>query len=146
MTRKAPVLRIALLAVLAVLVLVPSALAAKGRGGGGTTTGGTGTIDLVVLNSTDGLPHFGGKVTFNVSTSATTQPWVDLKCYQNGVLVAEQANGIFPGSLGEIFTLGPSVAWQSGAADCTAYLQNWDSYSKRGVISTLGSTSFHVYA
>ena len=62
--------------VLAVGVLVVSAISgaalAKGPGGGkghGSTTGGTGTISLVLLDSTDGMAHFGQHVTFTVSTS-----------------------------------------------------------------------------
>ena len=141
MTTRTP-LRIALFtALVAILVLVPSALA-KGKPGGGT---GGGTLSLVMMNSTDGLPHFGQKVTFTVSTSSTTKPWVVAKCYQNGTLVYEQANGIFATSLNQTFTLGPTPAWSGGAAACTAYLQNWDGYSK-GKIVTLASMNFSVYA
>ncbi len=140
-------LRIALFATLvAVLALVPSALAGKGRpGGGGGTTSGSGTIALTTLDSTDGLAHFGQKVTFAVSATTTTQPWVGLKCSQNGTLVYKQANGIFANSLDQIFTLGPTPAWTGGAADCTALLQDWSGYSK-GKIATLASLSFRVYA
>lgn len=145
--------RIALAAALGALVLtlVPVALAAKpsgaggGKPGGGGTTGG-GTLSLVLLNSTDGLPHFGQKVTFNVSTTATTKPWVTLKCSQNGALVYKQSNGIFATSLGQVFTLGPTPSWQGGEADCTATLENWDSYSKNGKITALASIGFRVYA
>jgi hypothetical protein len=122
----------------------------KGGGGatsgsGGTTSSGGGTISLVLLNSTDGLPHFLQDVTFNVSTTATTQPWVTLRCYIGGTLVDKDSNGMFPGSLDEIFTLGGTPLWQSGAADCTATLENWDNYSKNGSITALASMSFHVY-
>ena len=117
-----------------------------GTGGGGTTSGGGGgTISLVLLNSTDGLPHFLQDVTFNVSTTATTQPWVTLRCYVGGTLVDKDSNAMFPGSLDEIFTLGGTPAWQSGAGDCTATLENWDNYSKNGSITALASMSFHVY-
>jgi hypothetical protein len=116
---------------------------AGGSGGGGTTSGGGGgTISLVLLNSTDGLAHFGQKVTFNVSTTSTQYPWVTLKCSQGGALVYQQSNGIFPTSLGQIFTLA-SGAWVGGAADCTATLENWDGYPKS--IVALASMSFHVY-
>lgn len=141
--------RIALTAALVLaLTLVPAAFAGKGgkpagNNGGGVTGGGT--ISLVLLNSTDGLPHFGQKVTFAVSTTVTSQPWVVAKCYQSGVLVYSQANGIFPTSLGQIFTLGPTPAWSGGAADCTAYLQDWTRYSK-GKVVTLASMNFQVYA
>jgi len=127
------------------LVLVPTALAGKGRpGGGGTTSGGT--IKLVPLSSTDGVVHAMQKVTFDVHTTATQYPWVTVDCYAaNGTWVYHASNGIFPTSLQQVFTLG-SNTWMSGEADCTAWLQNWDSYSKRGTITNLASTSFHVYA
>jgi hypothetical protein len=118
-------------------------LAKGGRNAGGTTGGG-GTISLVLLNSTDGLPHFGQQVTFNVSTTATTQPWVTLRCYIGGTLVDKDSNAMFAGSLDEIFTLGGTPLWQSGAADCTATLENWDNYAKNGSITALASMSFHV--
>jgi hypothetical protein len=141
--------RIALAAasVVLALALVPAALAGKpGGGGGGSTGGGSGgTISLVLLSSTDGLAHFGQQVTFNVSTTATQHPEVTLDCYVGGALVYQMTNAMFAGSLNEIFTLGPTPSWSGGAADCTAWLQNWDGYSKHGSISNLASTSFHVY-
>ncbi len=134
-------LRIALFATLvAVLALVPSALAGKGRPGGGNggTTGGSGTISLTLLNSTDGLAHYGQKVTFAVSATTTTQPWVDLKCSQNGVVV-EQANGNFANSL----TARSSARPPHGLAVPRMHglPQDW---SPQG--STLASMSFRVYA
>jgi hypothetical protein len=131
-----------LVALVLALGLVPAALAAKSGGGGhhgsGGTTG-TSSISLVLLNSSDGLAHYDQSVTFNISTTATTQPWVNLKCFQNGALVAEGWNGFFEGSLsGRNYTLA-SPSWTGGAADCTAYLTTpqW---------AVLASTSFHVYA
>ena len=139
--------RAAVLAVVAALCLAiaPAALAAKGSGGGKPAPAPNGTISLVLLTSTDGLPHVGQKVTFDVSTTATNQPWVTLSCYRNGALVYKTSNGIFATSLNDVFTLA-SNSWTSGAADCTAWLQNWDGYSKRGTIQNLASTSFHVEA
>ena len=153
MIRKpAVVLLVLSLAVLA-LALVPAAgLAAKGGGagkpgggGGGKPGGGggeTGTIGIVLLNSTDGVPHYGQQVTFAVSTTATSYPYVTLKCTQNGGLVYEATKGIFPTSLGQVFTLGPTGNWQGGDADCTASLEKRNS---RGA-TTLASMTFHVYA
>jgi len=114
-------------------------------GGGGTTTTGGGTINLVLLDSTDGLPHFGQHVTFNVSTPSTTKPWVTLRCYVGGTLVDKDSNAMFEGSLDQIFTLGGTPLWQSGGADCTATLENWDAYTKNGSITAITSTSFYVY-
>ena len=125
------------------LALAPAAQAAKGGGGGSGGTTSTSSISLVVLNSPDGLPHQGGEVTFDVSTTATTQPYVNLMCYQNGVLVAEGWEGYFAGALNSSYNFVlASGAWQSGDADCTAWL---DMHTKRGW-QHLASTSFHVYA
>jgi hypothetical protein len=154
MSSKSPAARIVFVvgSLVLALALVPAALAGKGgnggggSGGGGTTTGGSGgSISLVLLSSADGLAHFGHQVTFNVSTSSTAYPWVTLDCYVGGALVLQTSNGIFATSLNQTFTLGPTPLWSGGAADCTAWLQNWDSYSKRGSITNLASMSFHVY-
>jgi hypothetical protein len=138
---------------LAVAALVVSAISgaalAKGPGGGKGHggTSGTGTIALVLLDSTDGVAHFGQHVTFTVSTTATQYPWVDLQCFQNGGLVYREDNGIFPTTLGDVFTLGPTQLWQGGAADyCTATLQDWDSYSKNGNITNITSITVQVAA
>src|SRR5262245_7451944 len=115
-----------------------------GATGGGTTTGGgSGTISLVLLNPTDGVAHFRQNVTFTVSTTATSKPWVTVRCYQGGALVDKDSNAMFAGSLDTTFTLGPTGAWLGGDADCTATLENWDGYPKS--IVGITSTSFHVY-
>jgi len=116
-------------------------LAAKGGNGGGhgggKPTAGTGTISLVPVDSADGLAHHGQSVSFTVWTNATAEPWVNLKCWQDGTLVAEGWNGYFERSItGVAFGLY-SPAWTSGAADCTAYLTTPQK-------SVLGWTSFHV--
>jgi hypothetical protein len=150
-TRKAPSLRIALIvAIVLVLALVPAALAGKGGSagqGGGRPGGGGGTgsnsISLVLLNSTDGQPHFGQQVTFKVSATFS-QPWVNLLCYQNGTWVSGEWGGFFAGSAyDQTFTLGPSNSWTGGAAECTANLVEW---TAKGSLITRATTSFHVYA
>ena len=161
MRKPTAILFVLSLAVLA-LALVPAAgLAAKGgnpergggggggNGGGGKPGGGEGggTIDeLVLLNSADAVANYNEQVTFRVSTSATSYPYVTLRCTQGGSLVYQASRGIFPTSLGQNFTLGPTPLWQGGEADCTATLEDWDSYSKNGSITPLASMSFHVYA
>lgn len=136
-----------MLAIAAVLTtaVTSSALAARGGKGGGHHRG-TGTIDIVLLDSTDGLAHFGQHVTFNVWTDATAYPWVEVRCFQNGDRVYRQANGIFPTSLNEVFTLGPTPSWSGGDANCTAALQDWDSYSKNGTKVTITTMDFQAYA
>ena len=121
------------------LATAPAALAGKG---GPKPPPGTSSISLVLLNSSDGLAHYGQTVTFNVSTTQTSEPWVNLKCYQDGALVAQGYNGYFDRSItGRNFGLY-SPAWTGGAADCTADLlmrvnDRW---------KQLASTSFHVDA
>jgi hypothetical protein len=129
-----------LVALLVVGLMAGTAFAGKG-GGGKPGGGGSGTIAMVPMDGATEA-HFGARVTFSVSTTATPYPYVHLKCWQGGSLVAEGRQGFFATALGnEWFTLGPTPAWQSGAADCTAYLEK---YSSKGW-NVLGSTSFHVY-
>jgi len=122
--------------------LVLGDVAVAGRPGGDSSSS---SISLVVLNggevaSLDVGPRYGDQVTFNVATTATTTPYVNLKCYQNGVLVAEGWEGFFDGALGDrIFTLW-SPQWTGGEAECTAWLAM---YSKSRW-KMLASTSFHV--
>lgn len=135
----------ALVATLMVGLVAGTAFAAKGGGhggkpGGGAGTGG-GTISLVLMNGAT-QPNYGNQVTFNISTTATPYPYVHLMCYQGGSLVSQGWQGFFPTALGnQWFYLGPSLAWQGGAADCTA---NLEKSTSRGGWSVLGSTSFHV--
>jgi hypothetical protein len=95
-----------------------------------------------MLNSTDGLPHYGQQVTFNVTSSAT-QPFVSLNCYQGGVRVASGSAGFYAGyPWSRDFTLS-SAAWVGGAADCTAALYTTRDGTR---INTLATMNFHVYA
>ena len=127
---------------LALSVLSGDAALAGRPGGGGSSSS---SISLVVLNAGEPASlevgaRFGDQVTFNVSTTATATPYVNLKCYQNGVLVAEGWEGFFDGALGdEIFTLW-SPMWTGGSADCTAALAM---YGKRRW-TILASVAFHV--
>ncbi len=102
------------------------------------------SIDLVLLGSSAGLPHYGQQVTFSVSTSATDRPYVLLNCYQNGVWLYAAQAGFYPAyPFSRVFTLA-STAWTGGAADCTATLGVNNSDGTR--FTKLASTSFHVYA
>lgn len=148
----AAVLEATLITALTFGLVAATAFAAKGgnggggrggHGGGGNTTGGSGTISLAfpLVRDTNGngTPNWGDAVRFNVSTTSTTQPYVNLYCYQNGTFVAGGSEGYFAGALddGNFGLYAPS--WMSGAADCTAKLVNPSG-------SVLGSTSFHVDA
>jgi hypothetical protein len=120
---------------------VLAGMAEAGKGGGHGATTGSGTLSPVLLDSTDGLAHFGQHVTYTLATTLT-YPYVNEKCYVNGVLVSDDWRGFFPGSLSsQTFTVGGSQLWQSGAADCTAYLV----FQTQKGWSAVSSTSFHVY-
>ena len=123
-------------------------MAARGSGGGGKPGSGEGgggslTHTMVVDGNGDGFPSFGDTVTFVVETSATAYPYVTLKCYKDGTLVSQESNAMFATSLSQDFTLGPTMLWTSGAADCTATLESWGS-SRRRTVTVLASTSFAV--
>jgi len=144
-TRKSAASFVVLVLAVLALALVPTAVAGKG-GNGGKPGGGSSSISLAPLvydANGNGVPNHGDTVTFNVSTTATNQPYVNLLCYQNGVLGYNSWRGYFAGSLDTNwnFVLG-SGGWTSGAADCTAWL---GMYTKQG-FQRLASTSFHVDA
>jgi hypothetical protein len=132
------------------LVLVPAAFAGKPGGGGGGgghhTSGTTYTGSLtgpVLLNSTDGLPHWGQQITFDVSSNAPYY-FVELDCYQSTTLVYASSVGFYPGwPWSRTYTLQSSV-WTGGAATCNARL--YSSLSDGSNQKTLATMSFNVYA
>lgn len=144
------VLAVAALAVAALTVAGSSGPALAAKGGGGGKGGGkpprstdTGTFSLVLLNSTDGVPHWGQRVTFDVSSTAT-YTFVGLDCYQGGAVVYRQAVGFYSGwAWSQDFVL-KSAAWTGGAADCSARL--YSSYSDGSNEQTLATMSFAVAA
>jgi hypothetical protein len=134
-------------------VLAPSTLngavarfAAEGHGGSNKPGGWNATSSFTPVMHTDingnGLPNWGDTVTFNVSTTATTEPHVDLTCSQDGVVVYGATTGYFASYLWpwtQFMTLS-SRAWPNGAADCTATLYYF-SGSKNTIIATLKLTA-----
>lgn len=122
-----------------------AALSAKGGGKGKPGGGGSGTSSLTLVMYTDangnGLPNWGETVTFNVSTTATTEPTVELLCYQNGVAVYGATSGFYDGypwPWTKYMTLS-STAWQGGAAQCTATL--FPLGDRRSVLASLQFTA-----
>ena len=86
-------------------------------------------------------PRYGDVVTFDVSTTQTSNPFVNVRCSQDGNLVFD-AWSSYAGGLGdETFGLA-SAAWRDGSANCTANLDKW----ANGKWRVLASTSFHVDA
>src|SRR6266852_5386471 len=96
------------------LNLIPVASHNAGHGG----TGSTSSLTLVLLNSTDGLPHYGQAVTFNVSTTATSYPTVSLSCSQAGVTVRSWNAGCFPSYMWTKDVTLSTSSWTSGSASC----------------------------
>jgi hypothetical protein len=109
----------------------------------GTSTGCALEIGLTTSVQTC-LLHWGDTVTFNVSTTATSQPSVITDCYQNGALVYRHY-GFFYGdpSPSQNFVL-QSAAWTSGAADCSATLYYIDPFY--GTELDLATLPLHVDA
>ena len=126
-------------------VAIWQSLAAPHNGG----KGGGGTIALNLPpftdKNSDGQANFDDIVNFSISTTATSQPYVNMQCFQNGVKVSEGWRAYYEGSLdwpNGIFGLNGGQ-WASGAADCTAYLKYYTGKGKNPWV-TLTSTNFHV--
>jgi hypothetical protein len=102
------------------------------------------TLGIGLTSSLPCLLHWGDTVTFNVSTTATSQPSVITDCLQNGALVYRHF-GFFYGdpSPSQNFVL-QSPAWTGGAADCTATLYYIDPFY--GTELDLATLPFHVDA
>ena len=104
----------------------------------------TSSLTLVLLSSTDGQAHYGQQITFKVSTSATTEPHVNLSCTQNGAVVYQTVTGYYAGypwPWTQTMTLS-SPAWTGGAGACTAELY----YFKGSRTMSLATLTFQVLA
>ena len=129
------------IALLVVLVFAGTAFAGK-------TSGSSSIAGPFVVSASQPTgaatisPQFGQTITFSVSTTTTSNPFVNLNCYQNGVLVMNSWSAFFPGGTNQNFGLY-SPSWQSGAANCQADLGMLTSNGKWKV---LASTSFSVSA
>lgn len=144
MTMRPMATRLAQSSITALLIVgLMAGSVAAGKGGGGKPGGGGGTSGTIVMVPMDGATeaHYAARVTFTVSTTATPYPYVHLRCYQDGGLVAEGRQGFFPTAIGnEWFYLGPTGNWTGGAADCTATLEKYGTKNW----TVLATTSFHV--
>jgi hypothetical protein len=119
------------------LVLVPAALAAKGGGGSGGSTTGSSTMSLVLMDGATQPAHYG-RITFDVSTTATATPSVGLRCYQGANWVYDAYVGYFPGYLFEKWFTLKSNYWVDGvAATCDARLFYNDRRGRQIVLATM---------
>ena len=135
-----PAITAAVAVAVTVGALAPSATARGPR----TTSDPNSVLELVVASGSDQVPNWGEDVTFKVSTTATSEPHVDLNCSQGGTNVYGATTGYYasyPWPWTQVMTLS-STKWTGGAADCTATLYYFDG-RKRPVLKTLG---FHVDA
>jgi hypothetical protein len=105
-----------------------------------------GAADAAPRNSltvSNPAPVFGEQVTFTVESNVD-RPWVHVQCFQDGKRVYSHTNDYSPLSVtGQVFTLGPTTLWQSGAASCTADLITFKSNSTKWP-RPLASTGFEV--
>jgi hypothetical protein len=135
----------ALVASLVLMLAVGTTFAAKGGHNGGNTSssGGTLAVRMVVDNNGDNAPNWNDWITFDVSTTATTQPWVRVDCYQGGAWVYTSSAGFFSTYAWNPYFDLASTGWSSGAASCTASLYK---YSNSGKVSYLAKMTFGVGA
>lgn len=129
-----------LFALVTCIAIVKSfAAPSNGKRGGGS---GSSSLSIVMVTdkNADGLPNWGDSITFKVSTAATTQPYVQLNCSQNQVVVYQHQAGIYlsyPWSQNYVLS---SSNWTTGAASCTALLQ----YNSGKRTLTLTTLNFQV--
>jgi hypothetical protein len=130
------------------LAVAGTAFAGNGNGGGSNkSSSSSSSISAPYLagstgGGTSAAPRYGDTITFNVSTTATSTPYVNLNCTQNGAPAGAWFAAFFTGGAQGTFILR-APSWSSGAADCTADLGMFDSKNRWSV---LASSSFHVNA
>ena len=93
-------------------------------------------MTVVLLNSADSVANWGEKLTFTVSTTTTTRPFVSLECFQGGARVYSMSAGFFADyPFTTTYTLSSSY-WTGGAANCTASLYYTNAKGSSTIIST----------
>ena len=132
--------------VFALAIAAPLAFAAKGGGGGKYDSSSSISIHspLVYDANGDGLPNWGDTIRFDVSTTVTTEPFVELICSQNGVVVYGANTGYFDSYAWpwtQNMKLG-SQMWTGGDADCVATMFTF----RHGHRWNLAVVSFTAYA
>lgn len=113
-----------------------SVFAGKGGPGGGGTTSSS-TLALVVMDDATDARH-GGRVTFDVSTSASDRPFVGLRCWQGANWVYDGYVGYFPTAMFDPWFVLGSPYWVADVdASCTARLFYYDKRGNQKVLTTL---------
>jgi hypothetical protein len=135
MTRRiahaAPIVALAL-----VFAVAPAAFA--GKGGGKPSAGsGSSSFSLVLMDGATQAAHYG-RITFDVSTTATATPQVGLRCYQGSDWVYDAYVGYFPGYMFDQWFTLKSNYWVDGVpATCDARLFYNDSRGRQIVLKTM---------
>jgi hypothetical protein len=139
-------LEAALIASLLAMLAVGTTFAAKGGNGGGGTSGATGSSLAVVMvtdNNGDGAANWNDWITFNVTTSSTSQPFVKVDCMQGSSWVYTNSAGFYANYAWNPYFDLASTTWSSGSASCTATLYK---YGSNGKVTNLAKMTFTVAA
>jgi hypothetical protein len=121
-------------------VLVTPALA--GRSSSSVTLHPLSATAATASASASDAVAFGSQVTFDVSTNATSYPWVEVTCYQGKSLVYGATHGFFSSYFtAPVYTLGPTQLWSGGAASCTATLFSFDGAKRKNLATTTFSVA-----
>jgi hypothetical protein len=139
MTRRIRVAHAASIGVLILaLVLAPAAVAGKPRKGKAGPTTSSSTLKLVLMDGATEA-HYMGRVTFEVSTGATSRPYVGLRCWQGTEFVYDGYVGYFPQyPYDPWFTLGSPYWAPELPASCTARLFYFDRRGREKLLATMG--------
>jgi hypothetical protein len=134
-----PLVALVAVAVAAALFAPGAANAARGGAKPGPGSGSGTVFALKVLTGGDQTPNWGEQVTFDVQTTATQYPSVDLVCTRGGVTLLGATTGFYPGypwPWTQVMTLS-SQTWTSGGGDCTATLSGPTGKRSSSVLATL---------
>jgi len=125
-------------------LIAGTALAGKGGNGGGGKPGGktSTTVTVVVLDGADAVPNHTERVTFDVTTTATDRPFIQLMCWQGSTGVYNNSTGDFDTYMFDPWLTLDSSYWTAGIeASCTARVYH---YNRRGQQIDLTSMDFGV--
>jgi hypothetical protein len=126
-----------LIAIIVVGLIAGTAFAAKPTGGQTSSTTFTGPSMTYDANGNQS-PNYMDSITFNVSTTATSQPQVGLRCYQGATFVEDAYVSYFDSWLSPTdFTLGSTYWNPTLDANCTARLFYYDKRAREHVLATL---------
>jgi hypothetical protein len=125
-----------IVALVLALAAAPAAFAGK-SGGKPNSGGGTSSFRLVLMDGATQAAHYG-RITFDVSTTATATPSVGLRCYQGSNWVYDAYVGYFPSYMFDQWFTLKSNYWVDGVpATCNARLFYNDRRGREVVLATM---------